>query len=81
MGKHERRGFLIKILTPDQTLSKGTKNDEKTARSIFGLELSEPLVTFALSCGSWSSPAVSLQMEQKKLYLYKFLRRFKVPSN
>ncbi|VVA24788.1 PREDICTED: mRNAion factor [Prunus dulcis] len=40
------------------TLSKGTKNDEKTARSIFGLELSEPLVTFALSCGSWSSPAV-----------------------
>ncbi|KAM6560666.1 uncharacterized protein LOC115695432 isoform X1 [Cannabis sativa] len=38
--------------------SKGTKIDEKTARSIFGLELSEPLVTFALSCGSWSSPAV-----------------------
>lgn len=28
------------------------------ARSIFGLEWSEPLVTFALSCGSWSSPAV-----------------------
>ncbi|XVE55942.1 hypothetical protein DITRI_Ditri03aG0197700 [Diplodiscus trichospermus] len=40
------------------TCSKGTKNDEMTARSIFGLELSEPLVTFALSCGSWSSPAV-----------------------
>lgn len=40
------------------TFSKGAKNDEKTARSIFGLELSEPLVTFALSCGSWSSPAV-----------------------
>ncbi|XP_062097328.1 uncharacterized protein LOC133803337 isoform X2 [Humulus lupulus] len=39
--------------------SKGTKIDEKTTRSIFGLELSEPLVTFALSCGSWSSPAVS----------------------
>ncbi|EOY14571.1 Uncharacterized protein TCM_033901 isoform 1 [Theobroma cacao] len=38
--------------------SKGVKNDEMTARSIFGLELSEPLVTFALSCGSWSSPAV-----------------------
>lgn len=30
-----------------------------TARFMFGLELSEPLVTFALSCGSWSSPAVS----------------------
>ncbi|XP_012450165.1 uncharacterized protein LOC105773079 isoform X1 [Gossypium raimondii] len=37
---------------------KGTKNDEMTARSMFGLELSEPLVTFALACGSWSSPAV-----------------------
>ncbi|KAJ0614600.1 hypothetical protein HanIR_Chr02g0064251 [Helianthus annuus] len=41
------------------TFAKGVKNDEITARSVFGLELSEPLVTFALSCGSWSSPAVS----------------------
>ncbi|GAA0170294.1 hypothetical protein LIER_24591 [Lithospermum erythrorhizon] len=41
------------------TLGKATKNDEMTVRSIFGLELPEPLVTFALSCGSWSSPAVS----------------------
>ncbi|KAJ0747677.1 putative ternary complex factor MIP1, leucine-zipper [Helianthus annuus] len=40
------------------TSPKGFKNDELTARSIFGLDLSEPLVTFALSCGSWSSPAV-----------------------
>ncbi|KAK9136084.1 hypothetical protein Syun_015414 [Stephania yunnanensis] len=40
------------------TCSKGGKNDEITLRSIFGLEWSEPLVTFALSCGSWSSPAV-----------------------
>ncbi|XP_030454575.1 uncharacterized protein LOC115675908 [Syzygium oleosum] len=40
------------------TSTKGTKNVELTARRIFGLELSEPLVTFALSCGSWSSPAV-----------------------
>lgn len=40
------------------TIAKGAKNEEKTARSIFGLEFSEPLVTFALSCGSWSSPAV-----------------------
>ncbi|GKV04687.1 hypothetical protein SLEP1_g16809 [Rubroshorea leprosula] len=40
------------------TFSKGAKNDEMTARRVFGLELSEPLVTFALSCGSWSSPAV-----------------------
>ncbi|GMN29994.1 hypothetical protein TIFTF001_002647 [Ficus carica] len=37
---------------------KAAKNDEMRARSIFGLEWSEPLVTFALSCGSWSSPAV-----------------------
>ncbi|KAI3504829.1 hypothetical protein L1887_26561 [Cichorium endivia] len=40
------------------TFTKGVKNNEETARSMFGLELSEPLVTFALSCGSWSSPAV-----------------------
>ncbi|XP_076903281.1 uncharacterized protein LOC143558313 isoform X2 [Bidens hawaiensis] len=42
------------------TFAKGVKNDEITARSVFGLELSEPLVTFALSCGSWSSPAVRI---------------------
>lgn len=41
-----------------QTCPKAAKNDEVKARSIFGLEWSEPLVTFALSCGSWSSPAV-----------------------
>ncbi|KAK7263112.1 hypothetical protein RJT34_30697 [Clitoria ternatea] len=40
------------------TCPKAVKNDEVKARSIFGLEWSEPLVTFALSCGSWSSPAV-----------------------
>ncbi|KAK2357166.1 hypothetical protein QL285_094465 [Trifolium repens] len=40
------------------TCPKAAKNDEVKARSIFGLEWSEPLVTFALSCGSWSSPAV-----------------------
>ncbi|KAH6778874.1 hypothetical protein C2S52_010111 [Perilla frutescens var. hirtella] len=40
------------------TFSKSTKCDETMTRSMFGLELSEPLVTFALSCGSWSSPAV-----------------------
>ncbi|XP_027149812.1 uncharacterized protein LOC113754229 isoform X1 [Coffea eugenioides] len=42
------------------TFAKGAKNEEMSARSIFGLELSEPLVTFALSCGSWSSPAVRM---------------------
>ncbi|KAK4260064.1 hypothetical protein QN277_003232 [Acacia crassicarpa] len=37
---------------------KSTKDNEIISRSSFGLEWSEPLVTFALSCGSWSSPAV-----------------------
>ncbi|XP_061341393.1 uncharacterized protein LOC133287740 [Gastrolobium bilobum] len=40
------------------TFPKSAKNDEIKARTIFGLEWSEPMVTFALSCGSWSSPAV-----------------------
>ncbi|XP_022149545.1 uncharacterized protein LOC111017954 isoform X2 [Momordica charantia] len=38
--------------------SKAIKSDEMKARDVFGLEWSEPLVTFALCCGSWSSPAV-----------------------
>eukprot|EP01018_Ginkgo_biloba_P036653 Gb_17913 [translate_table: standard] len=38
---------------------KGGKNDKEAAmRSVYGLEWPEPLVTFALSCGSRSSPAV-----------------------
>ncbi|KAK6938718.1 Ternary complex factor MIP1, leucine-zipper [Dillenia turbinata] len=48
------------------TFSKVAKNDEMTARSVFGLEFSEPLVTFALSCGSWSSPAVSCIPQKAK---------------
>ncbi|MCL7047812.1 hypothetical protein MKW94_024601 [Papaver nudicaule] len=40
------------------TYSKDAKCNELTSRTAFGLEWSEPLVTFALSCGSWSSPAV-----------------------
>ncbi|CAI0554075.1 unnamed protein product [Linum tenue] len=40
------------------TCEKVSKNEEMKARNSFGLEWSEPLVTFALSCGSWSSPAV-----------------------
>ncbi|KAI8542182.1 hypothetical protein RHMOL_Rhmol08G0118900 [Rhododendron molle] len=42
----------------EYTCPKLARNKEVKARSIFGLEWSEPLVTFALSCGSWSSPAV-----------------------
>ncbi|KAL8477141.1 hypothetical protein ACS0TY_029442 [Phlomoides rotata] len=40
------------------TCSISGKNDERAIRRALGLEWSEPLVTFALSCGSWSSPAV-----------------------
>ncbi|KAI3889816.1 hypothetical protein MKX03_033854 [Papaver bracteatum] len=40
------------------TYSKDAKCNELISRTSFGLEWSEPLVTFALSCGSWSSPAV-----------------------
>ncbi|KAJ1700609.1 hypothetical protein LUZ63_000388 [Rhynchospora breviuscula] len=47
-----RLPFDIKHVDP-----KGMKGD-LTMRGTFGLEWPEPLVTFALSCGSWSSPAV-----------------------
>lgn len=40
------------------TCTKLSKNDEKAIYRTLGLEWSEPLVTFALSCGSWSSPAL-----------------------
>ncbi|KAG6495863.1 hypothetical protein ZIOFF_043692 [Zingiber officinale] len=40
--------------------TKGPKNESTIIRGVFGLEWPEPLVTFALSCGSWSSPAVRL---------------------
>ncbi|CAL1380589.1 unnamed protein product [Linum trigynum] len=46
------------------TCEKASKNnsDEMKARNSFGLEWSEPLVTFALSCGSWSSPAAAVRV-------------------
>ncbi|XP_027942526.1 uncharacterized protein LOC114196172 isoform X1 [Vigna unguiculata] len=51
-----RLPYHYKFPNPKQTtLSKGGKNHET-----YGLELSEPLVTFALSCGTWSSPAVRI---------------------
>ncbi|KAK8551928.1 hypothetical protein V6N12_040548 [Hibiscus sabdariffa] len=55
-GVPESPEMVVELMR--KTFPKGAKNDEMTARSIFGLELSEPLVTFTLSCGSWSSPAV-----------------------
>ncbi|CAK8568255.1 unnamed protein product [Lathyrus sativus] len=44
--------------TKQITLLKEVKNHETTLRSTYGLELSEPLVSFAISRGTWSSPAV-----------------------
>ncbi|TYG45992.1 hypothetical protein ES288_D11G220400v1 [Gossypium darwinii] len=62
-------GYLLKAITIEHfilrlpfhlkfTCHEAAKNDEMKARNKFGLEWSEPLITFALACGSWSSPAV-----------------------
>ncbi|KAM3258031.1 hypothetical protein ACQJBY_050021 [Aegilops geniculata] len=51
-----RLPYSVKHVSPD---GEGTKGGDEAARAgAFGLEWPEPLVTFALSCGSWSSPAV-----------------------
>ncbi|EXB96713.1 hypothetical protein L484_011758 [Morus notabilis] len=55
-GVPETPEMVVSLM--QKTCPKAAKNDEMRARTIFGLEWSEPLVTFALSCGSWSSPAV-----------------------
>ncbi|KAE8659087.1 hypothetical protein F3Y22_tig00116964pilonHSYRG00057 [Hibiscus syriacus] len=57
-GVPESPEMVVELMR--KTFTKGSKNDEMLARSMFGLQLSEPLVTFALSCGSWSSPAVRI---------------------
>ncbi|XP_022017396.1 uncharacterized protein LOC110917089 isoform X5 [Helianthus annuus] len=72
VGGHLLNAFSIEHFTlrlpchAKYTSLKGFKNDELTARSIFGLELSEPLVKFALSCGSWSSPAAAVGISTTK---------------
>uniref|UniRef100_A0A453L009 DUF547 domain-containing protein n=1 Tax=Aegilops tauschii subsp. strangulata TaxID=200361 RepID=A0A453L009_AEGTS len=51
-----RLPYSVKHVSPE---GEGTKGGDEAARAgAFGLEWPEPLVTFALSCGSWSSPAV-----------------------
>ncbi|XP_072953221.1 uncharacterized protein [Typha angustifolia] len=51
--------FLLRLPCHSKHASpKGMKSDEMRMRGLFGMECYEPLVTFALSCGSWSSPAV-----------------------
>ncbi|KAK1631470.1 hypothetical protein QYE76_005785 [Lolium multiflorum] len=50
-----RLPYSVKHVNPPE----GTKVDDAApGAGAFGLEWPEPLVTFALSCGSWSSPAV-----------------------
>ncbi|KAE9586793.1 hypothetical protein Lal_00004644 [Lupinus albus] len=55
-----RLPYHWKLLNSKQTLPKEVKNYEMTLRSLYGLELSEALVIFALSCGTWSSPTVRI---------------------
>ncbi|XP_068637638.1 uncharacterized protein [Aristolochia californica] len=50
--------FILRLPYSKYTNPKGFRNDEVIMRTVFGLDWPEPLVTFALSCGSWSSPAV-----------------------
>ncbi|ANM69497.1 transcription factor, putative (Protein of unknown function, DUF547) [Arabidopsis thaliana] len=58
--------FILRLPHHSKYISpKGSKKNEMAVRSKFGLELSEPLVTFALSCGSWSSPAVRVYTASK----------------
>ncbi|KAJ0252514.1 Uncharacterized protein HA466_0117040 [Hirschfeldia incana] len=58
--------FILRLPYHSKYISpKGSKKNEMAARSRFGLEFSEPLVTFALSCGSWSSPAVRVYTASK----------------
>ncbi|KAE8806108.1 MADS-box transcription factor 7 [Hordeum vulgare] len=50
-----RLPYSVKHVRPE---AEGTKGNDAAARAgAFGLEWPEPLVTFALSCDSWSSPA------------------------
>ncbi|XP_019437981.1 PREDICTED: uncharacterized protein LOC109343915 isoform X2 [Lupinus angustifolius] len=55
-----RLPYHWKLLNSKLTLPKEVKNYEMTLRSLYGLELSEALVIFALSCGTWSSPTVRI---------------------
>ncbi|KAG7533057.1 Ternary complex factor MIP1 leucine-zipper [Arabidopsis thaliana x Arabidopsis arenosa] len=58
--------FILRLPYHSKYISpKGSKKNEMAVRSKFGLELSEPLVTFALSCGTWSSPAVRVYTASK----------------
>ncbi|KAK8969019.1 hypothetical protein KSP40_PGU004799 [Platanthera guangdongensis] len=59
-----RMPYNLKHISPN-----GLKVGQVAWSSLLGLDWPEPLVTFALSCGSWSSPAVRIytasQVEQQ----------------
>ncbi|KAK8941217.1 hypothetical protein KSP39_PZI009977 [Platanthera zijinensis] len=59
-----RMPYNLKHISPN-----GLKVGQVAMSSLLGLDWPEPLVTFALSCGSWSSPAVRIytasQVEQQ----------------
>ncbi|KAK1288264.1 hypothetical protein QJS10_CPB19g01510 [Acorus calamus] len=58
--------FILRLPYNSKCLyPRGVKSDEMTMKSLFGLDWPEPLVTFALSCGSWSSPAVRVYTESQ----------------
>ncbi|XP_019416208.1 PREDICTED: uncharacterized protein LOC109327492 isoform X2 [Lupinus angustifolius] len=57
------------------SLSKEVKNHGMTLRSLYGLELYEPLVIFALSCGTWSSPAVRVYSASEVEYELEVAKR------
>ncbi|KAK9080252.1 hypothetical protein SSX86_001928 [Deinandra increscens subsp. villosa] len=50
--------FILRLPYHNKHTSLKAFKDDETTRNTFGFDLSEPLITFALSCGSWSSPAV-----------------------
>ena len=50
---------LPKLIECQAYWKNGKSEEEAMMQSVYGLEWSEPLITFALCCGSWSSPAVS----------------------
>ncbi|KAK8950684.1 hypothetical protein KSP39_PZI003076 [Platanthera zijinensis] len=49
--------FMLRLPYYSKHMSlEGLRSEEKTTRTMFKLDWPEPLVTFALSCGTWSSP-------------------------
>ncbi|KAH9602949.1 hypothetical protein KSS87_014615 [Heliosperma pusillum] len=50
--------FILRLPFYVKQGGKRAKGNDLRVSNLFGLECAEPLVTFALCCGSWSSPAV-----------------------